>query len=985
MTMKPWKAFPFFDVSQVRLSTEDGFVALDQGSISAFSAGSSNILVGLQNGYVHLLDQTFKSSRTWKAHDASNITHVHQVPDTAWLVTLSEDLAREPQLKVWALDQTERKNSSLPKLLCALTVQNGRKNFPVTAFAVSSDLTQLAVGFGNGTVTVVRGDFIHDRGTRQRTVFESEEPITGLEFREANTVALYIGTTSRLLSLAISGKAQGSPARALDENGCAVGCMALDPVSNDIIIAREDAVYAYGPRSKAASYPFEGAKKLIAINKDYVMIVSPPNNTLQRSASLRAFGGSIAGEILNSSTFKMLNTDLKFIAHSETVQSQINRIISIWGDVFLLTIDGKLYRYHEKTFQQKLDIIYRQNLFELAIALAKKHNVNEVQQNVIFRKFGDYLYQKGDFDTAMQQYLRAIDNTEPSQVIRRYLDNQRIHNLIDYLEELHEHEKATSDHTTLLLNCYAKLKDVEKLESFIKQPGDLKFDLDTAIVMCRQGSYYDQAAFLARRHEEHGLVVDILIEDLKKYAESLAYIWRLQPVQAYAALMKYGTVLLDHESKDATRLFIDYFTGTFRPKKDAVIIQETPASEESGGGLGAVATSAVQSLVTLIPLPYMSTSASQTSKEGMKSQAQVIETTTEGDYVQYDVPKPRTAFSAFIDHPDEFITFLEACIANEGVKNDNKADLHTTLFEIYLHKANTSSSDQEKQTWEQKAKSLLESKDVPIDTSNALLLSDLEQFREGTILVSEKQGLRADIFRSYTATRDTAGAVKALHKYGPEEPSLYPAALAYFTSSPEILAEVGPVEIDAVLKKIDEDGLMAPLQVIQTLSLNSVATMGLVKKYLSSTVKRERDEISSNRRLIDSYRADTETKLKELQELKEKPTSFSATRCASCGGTMDLPTMHFMCKHSFHQRCINVGINPSIRASGEGGESDDVECPICTPQNETARAIKQAQEESIDKHDVFVSALERAGSGERFGMVGEWFGRGVMGVKSADG
>lgn len=41
------------------------------------------------------------------------------------------------------------------------------------------------------------------------------------------------------------------------------------------------------------------------------------------------------------------------------------------------------------------------------------------QQNVIFRKYGDFLYQKGEYDSAMQQYLKAIDNTEPSQVIRK--------------------------------------------------------------------------------------------------------------------------------------------------------------------------------------------------------------------------------------------------------------------------------------------------------------------------------------------------------------------------------------------------------------------------------------------------------------------------------------------------------------------------------------------------------------------------------------
>ena len=111
-------------------------------------------------------------------------------------------------------------------------------------------------------------------------------------------------------------------------------------------------------------------------------------------------------------------------------------------------------------------------------------------------------------------------------------------------------------------------------------------------------------------------------------------------------------------------------------------------------------------------------------------------------------------------------------------------------------------------------------------------------------MVKEQQGLIFDIFRSYTSANDTLGAIKALRKYGSHEPQLYPAALAYFTSSPRILEEAGD-ELNAVLKKIDEDGLMAPLQVIQTLSTNAVATMGMVKRYLSETIQKERKEISN--------------------------------------------------------------------------------------------------------------------------------------------
>jgi len=63
--------------------------------------------------------------------------------------------------------------------------------------------------------------------------------------------------------------------------------------------------------------------------------------------------------------------------------------------------------------------MYQRNLFVPAISLAQKSGMDAQQQNVIFRKYGDYQYQRQDYDGAMQQYLKAIDNTEPSQVIRK--------------------------------------------------------------------------------------------------------------------------------------------------------------------------------------------------------------------------------------------------------------------------------------------------------------------------------------------------------------------------------------------------------------------------------------------------------------------------------------------------------------------------------------------------------------------------------------
>ena len=700
------------------------------------------------------------------------------------------------------------------------------------------------MGFANGSVTVIRGDLINDRGTKQRTIFQSDEPITGVEFLTGSTTVLYIATTGRILTLVISGKGQGQPAKNLDDSGCGVGCMTADRDTGDILVARGDAIYSYGAGGRGPSYAYEGPKQLLDLFNSYVVLVTPPKESSPSSKNiLRRFVGSQSHDVYNMPTFAILDTDLKYIAHTETLTSQVKAVFKEWGELFLLTLEGKIFRYHEKSLSQKLEILYQRDLYVLAINLAQKAGVSMKQRNIILRKYGDYLHRKGDYDTAMQQYLKAIDSTEPSQVIRKYLDSQRIKNLIEYLEELHNHDRATLDHTTLLLNCYAKLKDTKKLEMFIKS--DNKFDLDTAIGMCRQGGYYDQAVFLAKKHGEHELVIDILIENSKKYEDALGYIWRLQPDQAYLNMMKYARVLLEHCPQDTTQVFIDYYTGIFQPKKD------TPTAVES---TQPGAASAVQNLASFIPLPYMQANVGPSPADtgnialSEPEQAAAAVAAAEAPVPKYSIPKPRTAFASFADHPQSFIIFLEAYLRQDRIDEKNKVDVYTTLFEMYLETA-ASKKGQEKQVWENKAKTLLDGEDIPMDTSNVLLLSHLTKFKEGTTLVREQQGLTFDIFRSYTSANDTAGAIKALRKYGLEEPNLYPAALAYFTSDPRILSEAGD-EVTSVLKRIDDDGLMAPLQIIQTLSTNGVATMGLIKNYLSLTIERERKEISNVRLLL---------------------------------------------------------------------------------------------------------------------------------------
>jgi hypothetical protein len=127
-------------------------------------------------------------------------------------------------------------------------------------------------------------------------------------------------------------------------------------------------------------------------------------------------------------------------------------------------------------------------------------------------------------------------------------------------------------------------------------------------------------------------------------------------------------------------------------------------------------TTTVQSLANLLPLRYVTGGGgTQTQPPAPETDPINQEAEAEAEAApQYKVPKPRTAFSAFVDHPKEFIGFLETLTEQPGLKQDAKVDLFTTLFEMYLDTAKSKKDATEKQEWEDKAKKLIEGKDVSV-------------------------------------------------------------------------------------------------------------------------------------------------------------------------------------------------------------------------------------------------------------------------------
>lgn len=86
--------------------------------------------------------------------------------------------------------------------------------------------------------------------------------------------------------------------------------------------------------------------------------------------------------------------------------------------------------------------------------------------------------------------------------------------------------------------------------------------------------------------------------------------------------------------------------------------------------------------------------------------------------------------------------------------------------------------------------------------------------------------------------------VRHLKLYGPSHPHLYTLVLRFLTSSPDLLSRHMD-DVKEIIQYIDKEGIMPPLGIIQVLSRNSVASIGLIKEWLIERIKGERAEIQA--------------------------------------------------------------------------------------------------------------------------------------------
>jgi len=1014
-----WRRYNFYDRQNVpkldpkALSLLDGATATCAAR-SAVSRGNDWLLLfACTDGTVQALTTGLEPLSSFQAHGAraAFLQYCGQAKQNRnLLVTLGEDDREEGSsalsstcLKLWDLDKCAFTEES-PRPPCLRTVKLFSAKFPeapITCFKVYEEgPTQLsmAIGLENGSVYIIRGDVTRDKVTRSRLQVKMDDgtsagPITGLGYRPEGARALYLFCTTN--NITASFDINNQPHRyVLDAHGANSRCVTTTD-QNDLVVGRSEAVYFYEAEDRGSCLAFSGEKRQLIAFAGHLLVVS---------------AASATGPGAGTSQIQIYDLRNKLLAFSSPV-ADIAHLICANGLVAVLLAEGSAMLLREKSTTAKLELLFRKNLYGIAISIIQAESGDRNAIAEVHRRYGDHLYLKQDYDGAMGQYLQTIGLVEPSYVIRQFLDARRIHNLTTYLEQLHTSKLATADHTTLLLNCYTKLKDVKKLNAFLTGKGmpaaedagereertkpqasavaaaviseaaeeenaaaaaaadeeepvasevadpdaeatlhyRARFDTETVIKVCRAAGYNVEALRVAARAGMHAWRLRILIEDLHRPDDALEFLAALPFKDAEAGLQKYGRRLL-----------------AARPEGTTALLQRQFEGEGKTGASGSV------------PPPKVAVRA--------RRAAQLLQIFTE---------RPRDLL-VFLEHCMSVLAKEASAESSSTVGTDERL-LYNTLLELLLRRDLSSEESAEERrvthndatstgggavigagagtappsfdAMDRRARALELLKGAwPVgeaapryDADHALVLCRLHDFSQGPIFLYERMGLFVEVLRCYMRASDHRGLLDTCTRLGQSQPRLWVEVLSFFSSREQDCS----AEVQEALGHIERGRLLPPLVVLQTLAKNPSMTLAVVKDYVSRAITSESRLIEEDRAAVAKYETETARMRAELEEMRSSARIFQNNRCASCTAPLDLPAVHFFCSHSYHQSCL--------------GDAE-TECPKCAPEARTVLNIKRSLEASASDHDRFFQSLANS-EGDGFSLIAEYFGRGMFSLR----
>uniref|UniRef100_A0A914YIW2 Vacuolar protein sorting-associated protein 11 homolog n=1 Tax=Panagrolaimus superbus TaxID=310955 RepID=A0A914YIW2_9BILA len=870
-----WRRFQFFDKANVNDPKDSSkrFYGFKGLAIKCWRSSIRQpfVIFGEEKGVVFKLSPSLDID-FWKAYGRELVDlSLADEGNRFTIATLgADDVGNSSVLKVWDLNQWEKQS---PICKISTKVTQNRKGATSTAvrIAIIPSCDFIAIGFADASILFSEGEITSEKSLKWKVLRDGPTTLgdgclLGLHVTKAENdkTVVFVVCENAVLSFVLNGS-NVLLKSVHDSNGAQPNCWYFNERINQLIVSNQEMVYFYD--ANRCSEDDTGAGRCHALGRGlkkkqiigegyYVGMVTEQESKLP--------GKSIC-------MLTVYDVECRYIACTFPLNS--SQLFTLNNDIYSLQEDGSMSRFTEKGTGAKLDIVIQKHLYDVAIALAKREKSSEISP--IYFKYADYLYKRGDFQNAIQQYIETIGYLEPSHVIEKFIHGTRAVQLATYLEALHKRSAATENHTLLLLGAYLKMGSKDKVEDFVEKATHYNdLDVEEAVKLLRAGGYYEQASKMATAFNRVLLIFAILVEDLRSFDEAIAQLGQIEGKQFFEVLDAYGLTLLQY--------------------KEAEVIE--------------------------------------TVKKAVKSE-------------ETDV---KVLVKLLNSHPKYLKILYEK--AHDNVRRN--VVLRNAVLEHTLERMKTS-----EQGIDQEAEDLIFELVDPSNYDNALRLGQLQSYSPLVIYVLRKQQRYDELLRYLLRDGEINDIIEECNNKMIKDLWI---ELITFLSKKKDLDEDYVVEL---LEKVTKANLVHPLVITNILSRNENLAVGCVKKYLEQWLATENEKIKENTKIIEENVKKSNELEKQIHIYDEDVQIFQALRCAVCDLPLQMPAVHFMCKHSYHSHCY------------ESYSDQHDRCPACA-STETETLMIQTKEQRTISIDELQSEIDTCGS--TMAVIAKFIARGVF-------
>ena len=798
------------------------------------------------------------------------------------------------------------KNLKTNELICDTEgdKMEGYESFQnIVLISINSSFTHIAIGLDKGDILLISAypNILECTEKEMKMIFlpkiipkDREIHITNLEFSEmminnAPKRILFASTATAVYYYEwnYETKRGSSPENNIelkelvqDGKGAYKNCICVKDNLMLLASSNNDFIIEYENMEFGKTWFFEGNKLCLKYFKDNYFIF--------------VINGEKMSEI---HIFDKLN---KFFVCSIT---DTKRIIGIGCDnefVYVLYEDRDLkknsvLKLEEKENKEKFEIFYSKNQYEIALSYAEKSGFEKKKISEITKKYAEYEYSKGDFESSIVQYIKTINYLDPSLVIQKFLEKSKLDYLIQYLEALEKNEEFqskgeadTKNYTTLLLNCYIMQEKIPKLKEFMNSKGN-NFPIEiikTAIDVCLETQNIDLALSIAKQKNMYEEYLQILILKQNKLEEALDFI---SPIDNKNNKEK----LLIREQINLFNKFGDYFLKNNDEK---------------------------------IPDMFFNRVINFIEKN--------INILSKNDIIKL--------IQTFITNDKYFKTLFEK-MDSYGIEF-SKEMIHRRI-ELYLEE-NDNINDNNKKIIEMLGDNKFKDK---YDIQYLIMLFKYKDFNQGIEVLSKMVNKKQELLNIYMTQKNYEKIIEMCYNLNESGISSVGIILNYFIDK-NLRNNMDEQEIKKIneylkkfLGKILEDNLMIPVSVLNIIKeKNNELPFDIINFFIEKSIEKQLNNLESSSKNINSFTNEINVLSNAMIKLKTNAMNFFLDKCGECDMDISFPCVCYKCGHNYHSLCINANT---------GDEIKNIECPKCQKKkNKIKEEIK-----NIENYKLFIN------------------------------